>query len=405
MATAELTEQASDHGATAHGDEHGHDHPEWLAHHFETPEQQFDAGKLGIWLFLAQEVLFFSGLFVAYAVYRMNHPEVFIGASQFLNPTLGALNTIVLLASSLAIAWGVRCAQLNQQVKLIWMHVFTLGCAGFFMGVKAVEYAFKFDEGLYIAGFFNPIPLSEISETGYHTQLPWLFIWCCVLGAIPTAYGWLKKDSKPVLGWVMLSIGVTLLGTGAGIVVANGIQTTANAAHAAHADHGSHADHGHAAGHSEDHGEGHSGEHSEVHDEASADHHSEESAEASPEAPAAAETAPATAVEPSSLAGEEAQQQAALAAEEGADLQFKKSYSAETPGVDQGNFFSIYFAMTGVHALHIVAGMIVIVWIVARIARGDFSPEFYGPVEYVGLYWHLVDLVWIYLFPLLYLIH
>ncbi|MEM1304314.1 MAG: cytochrome c oxidase subunit 3, partial [Planctomycetota bacterium] len=72
--------------------------------------------------------------------------------------------------------------------------------------------------------------------------------------------------------------------------------------------------------------------------------------------------------------------------------------------VTGGNFFSIYFAMTGVHALHIFAGMIVFLWLIGRIARGDFGPERYGPVEYVGLYWHLVDLVWIYLFPLLYLI-
>ncbi len=69
-----------------------------------------------------------------------------------------------------------------------------------------------------------------------------------------------------------------------------------------------------------------------------------------------------------------------------------------------GVFFSIYYAMTGVHAIHILAGMGVIVWLLRRSLRGDFSPEYFGPVDYVGLYWHLVDLVWIYLFPLLYLI-
>jgi cytochrome c oxidase subunit 3 len=70
-----------------------------------------------------------------------------------------------------------------------------------------------------------------------------------------------------------------------------------------------------------------------------------------------------------------------------------------------GIFFSIYFAMTGVHALHILAGMGVITWLLVRSVRGDFSSQYFGPVDYVGLYWHLVDLVWIYLFPLLYLIH
>ena len=69
-----------------------------------------------------------------------------------------------------------------------------------------------------------------------------------------------------------------------------------------------------------------------------------------------------------------------------------------------GVFFSIYYAMTGVHAVHIVVGMGVIAWLLVRSLRGDFSPAYYGPVDYVGLYWHLVDLVWIYLFPLLYLI-
>ncbi len=62
------------------GHEHHH-HPEWVAHHFENAEQQFDAGKLGMWLFLVTEVLFFSGMFCAYALYRSLHPEVFTFAS------------------------------------------------------------------------------------------------------------------------------------------------------------------------------------------------------------------------------------------------------------------------------------------------------------------------------------
>jgi cytochrome c oxidase subunit 3 len=70
-----------------------------------------------------------------------------------------------------------------------------------------------------------------------------------------------------------------------------------------------------------------------------------------------------------------------------------------------GIFFSIYYAMTGVHAIHIIAGMIVITWLLGRAVRGDFSGRYFGPVDFVGLYWHLVDLIWIFLFPLLYLIH
>ena len=61
--------------------------------------------------------------------------------------------------------------------------------------------------------------------------------------------------------------------------------------------------------------------------------------------------------------------------------------------------------MTGVPAIHILAGKGVIGWLLLRASRGDFSADYFGPVDYVGLYWHLVDLVWIYLFPMLYLIH
>jgi cytochrome c oxidase subunit 3 len=67
-------------------------------------------------------------------------------------------------------------------------------------------------------------------------------------------------------------------------------------------------------------------------------------------------------------------------------------------------FFSLYFVMTGIHGLHVVIGMCLIAWLIRRSARGDFSPNYFTPVELVGFYWHFVDLVWIYLFPLFYLV-
>lgn len=85
------------------------------AHHFETAEQQYAASKLGMWLFLVTEVLFFGGLFVAYAVFRTLHPEVFVNSAQLLDTRLGAINTVILLLSSLTMAWAVRCSQLGQQ--------------------------------------------------------------------------------------------------------------------------------------------------------------------------------------------------------------------------------------------------------------------------------------------------
>lgn len=67
-------------------------------------------------------------------------------------------------------------------------------------------------------------------------------------------------------------------------------------------------------------------------------------------------------------------------------------------------FFSLYFLMTGLHGLHVIIGMSLILWVMKRTAKGEFNEHYYTPVEMTGLYWHLVDLIWIYLFPLLYLV-
>jgi cytochrome c oxidase subunit 3 len=67
-------------------------------------------------------------------------------------------------------------------------------------------------------------------------------------------------------------------------------------------------------------------------------------------------------------------------------------------------FFGIYFAMTGLHGIHVIAGMVVIGWLIVKARQGIFGPDRFAAVDFVGLYWHLVDLVWIFLFPLLYLI-
>jgi len=69
-----------------------------------------------------------------------------------------------------------------------------------------------------------------------------------------------------------------------------------------------------------------------------------------------------------------------------------------------GVFFSIYFFLTGLHAIHVLAGMGAITWLLVRSVKGHFGSHYFGPVDYVGLYWHLVDMIWMFLFPLLYLI-
>lgn len=67
-------------------------------------------------------------------------------------------------------------------------------------------------------------------------------------------------------------------------------------------------------------------------------------------------------------------------------------------------FFNLYYMMTGLHALHVAVGIGLFVWLFIRAKRNEFGPKYYTPLEMVGLYWHFVDLVWIYLFPLLYLV-
>lgn len=258
-----------------------HGHIPHLGHHYSSLAQQFDAGKLGMWLFLVTEILLFGGLFCAYAVYRANHPEVFIYAHQFLDKTLGGVNTLVLICSSLTMAWAVRAAQLRQRRLLLGMLAATLLFAGGFLGVKAVEYNHKWKHGLLWGKLYAPVEHSA-AHAGAGAQ------------------------------------GGDQAGNG-------GAATSA------------------AAG-------------DETHDTAG------------PPSDGAAHGRP---VSPRNV----------------------------------HIFFGIYFVMTGLHGLHVVAGMGLIGWLLIRAGRGQFVDGYFTPVDLVGLYWHLVDLIWIFLFPLLYLIH
>lgn len=230
-------------------DDHGHghgDHPKFLAHHFDTPLQQFDTAKLGMWLFLAQELLFFAGLFVAYGIYRAWYPDAFSWSSHQLDPIMGAINTVVLLFSSLTAALAVRSSQTGERSKTSIYLIITILCACIFLVVKYFEYAHKVHSGLLPGANFHPHHLHVVREM-------------------------------------------------------HGVAATTIPEHS-------------------------------------------------------------------------------------------------------GTFFGIYFMMTGVHGLHVAIGIGVMIWILIRNNRGEFTPQYFTPVELVALYWHLVDLIWIYLFPLLYLI-
>ena len=203
------------------------------AHQFDDVAQQHEASWIGMWIFLATEVMFFGGMFLGYTIYRSVNPQGFASASNHLNVWLGAINTAVLICSSFTMALAVRAAQLGQRRPLIIFLVLTILLGSAFLGVKFTEYHIKFSEQL--------VPGSTFAFAGPHA--------------------------------------------------------------------------------------------------------------------AAAEL-----------------------------------------------FFSLYFAMTGMHALHMIIGLGLLATLVVKSARGRFSSSYYTPVEIVGLYWHFVDIVWIFLFPLLYLV-
>ncbi|MEQ9090667.1 MAG: cytochrome c oxidase subunit 3 family protein, partial [Balneola sp.] len=213
---------------------HSQAHPAHLQHHFVDSDQQFDAAKMGMWVFIVNEILFFGGLFCAYIVFRAWHPELFTLAAKELDTTMGAINTVVLIGSSLSIAMAIRAAQLNKKKWLEINLLITITLACVFLVIKYFEYTHKFHLGIF---------------------------------------------------------------PGESLYTYEGV----------------------------DHPLAHV-------------------------------------------------------------------------------FFSIYYIMTGIHALHIIIGVGIMIWIYIRARKNEFGSEYYTPVEMTGLYWHLVDVIWIFLFPLLYLI-
>ena len=205
----------------------------YVAHHFDDADQQHEASALGMWLFLVTEIMFFGGLFTAYVVYRTMFPAAFHAASKELDIALGALNTVVLITSSLTMALSVHAAQVSRRGMLVVCLLLTIALGATFLGVKGYEYWHKWHEHLVPGPSF----------------------------------------------------------------VFHGPDST------------------------------------------------------------------------------------------NAQL-----------------FFSLYFAMTGMHAVHMVIGIGLLTVLTVRGAQGMFSRFYYTPVELTGLYWHFVDLVWIFLFPLLYLL-
>lgn len=204
-----------------------------FAHQFDDLEHQHETSNLGMWVFIATEIMFFGGLFTGYTIYRSQYFNSFVAGSHELDVVLGAINTGVLICSSLTMALAIHSAQVGKKIATITCLILTMLLGAVFLGIKGVEYAQKFHHHLVPGYDFHPI-----GNFPPHMQL----------------------------------------------------------------------------------------------------------------------------------------------------------------------FFSFYFAMTGLHALHMIIGEGILLVLLILTIRNHFSPEHYSPLEVAGLYWHFVDVIWIFLFPLLYLI-
>lgn len=428
---AHVAEVAKPHGDHGHGGGHGHGAPlqyPYVQHHFDSPQQQFDSGKLGIWLFLVTEILFFSGLFCAYTVYRAQHPEVFYWAHFYLDTNLGALNTIVLIFSSLTAAWAVRNAQ-RGETKLLKINILlTIGCALTFMGVKYVEYSHKFHDGLLPARHFDPKHevweiesfkkkhpeaaeamarlMAKLEERKATAALDVEVPTRKPLELTPVQLTVAQPAAADASAAQATAVEATAQNEGAAAPGAEPNPAPRSASPGADAAEGT-AEPAPAAG------EGQA--------EGSPEGAPAPASEPTPEgaAPDAAQAAPSPVAPPAQKTLEPLADDVFIANE------LRKLTPAEaTPllraGVLQrradgpyqlvrpekaGIFFSIYFFMTGLHGVHVLIGIGIWVWMLVRAGRRRFGPEYFGPIDFSALYWHLVDLIWIYLFPLLYLIH
>src|SRR5688572_4682907 len=128
---------------------------------------QKEATSLGMWLFIAQEIMFFGGLFLAYTVYRNLYPAAFAEASHHLDWKLGGVNTAVLIFSSLTMALAVRAAALGQRRMIVLFLLATVVLGAIFLGVKVVEYADKFEHHL--------VPGARFEFAGPHARPAQIF--------------------------------------------------------------------------------------------------------------------------------------------------------------------------------------------------------------------------------------
>jgi len=141
-----------------------------LAEQFEDMPQQKEASTLGMWTFLATEILFFGGMFLSYLVYRHTYGNAFAQASRHTILLYGTINTAVLLTSSLTMAMAVRSAQLSKTKSLVRFLLLTIFLACCFLGVKGLEYTQDIHEHLWPGKHFT-------HELPNEAQIFWFLYW------------------------------------------------------------------------------------------------------------------------------------------------------------------------------------------------------------------------------------
>lgn len=435
-------------------DDHGHHGPDYLAHHFDTPEQQFESGKLGMWLFLVTEVMMFGGLFCAYALFRANHPDIFAYAHGFLDWKMGGINTAILLASSFTMALAVRAAQLGQQKFLVFMLVLTLAGGFGFLVIKYFEYTSKFAENIWPGSWnlyytvendlnantlkiegtdenppitreaqLDAIAVVEAKKLMHHGYTPHPVQMSYDLYDKRGVFDALAKYDKKKGYKGDKSYEHHILHMFAEAGIADAVAKIDS--------------HGEGQAKKEagkDTGKKNGGSDQKAEPKHKKDHADGPAYAADPAidtvtiaglVPVSSTSAGASNIKPpasgvNGLVDSQAHG-VAHAADHGGhahaepplgipDLSHAKyyiPYELQPKSVQDRIhlFFQIYFCATGLHALHVIIGMGCITWVLGKALTGAFSPAYNVPVDIVGLYWHIVDLIWIFLFPLLYLIH
>ena len=321
-------------------------HSSVLKHHFEDLGQQHASERLGMWMFLATEVLFFAGLFGAYTCYRLWYPAEFEYASSKLNVLFASINTVFLITSSLTMTLAIRAAKLGDRAGLYRNLLLTFALGAAFMVLKGFEYAEDVHEryvpGAMFRGEYDAALKPVFPDTGDPLTKE-------------QARQYFEEDAKSAhpkhQKW------------SADLVLANHARTVRSFR----------------------------GEYTKARErvlpntgtqmtrEQARQYFEEDAKSPQPQHP---KWAVALVLEDYDKTGEDA--------------------GYRDPGKVQ-LFLCFYYIMTGIHGIHIIVGLGCILWLVQQTAAHKIPPENYSTVEVVSLYWHLVDAIWLFLMPLLYL--